>query len=190
MKQSLNRGLRFCGKPMALTRTRSGFTLVEVLVAMVIIGVLISIASSQISANLPEWRVKGAANETVSAFQKARALAVKKNKFALVDITSIGNVTANEVSVWVDENHSTTVEAGTDTMFHKLVVNNQYPKAFITSSTDGGGGTTSTFVLTPEGVIRGGIMPITITFDSTAGTLNRTYKIVVERTGIARLQIN
>lgn len=61
-------------------RDDSGFTIVEIMVVIVIVGVLASIAFSGLRTWIPNYRLKAAAEELHSSMQRAKAMAVKANR--------------------------------------------------------------------------------------------------------------
>jgi len=62
-----------------LLRRRGGFTLVEILVALTIIGILSAIAIPNWSTLLPTYALKSAARQVQSEFQKTKSRAVSEN---------------------------------------------------------------------------------------------------------------
>lgn len=61
-------------------KNSKGFTLIEVIIVMAMIGIMAAIAVPTINSWLPNYRLKSAARDVYSTMQKARMLAVKANK--------------------------------------------------------------------------------------------------------------
>lgn len=94
----------------------SGFTLIEVLMAMVILAILTSIAIPGFSRWLPNYRLKGAARDLYSNFQVAKAGAIKERAQWAVVFDAGGN-SYQIVSGGADRVHGT----GGDDVIHKTV---------------------------------------------------------------------
>lgn len=89
-----------------LPQRRSGFTLIEMAIALAIIGIMTSIGIWQSANMLPMWRTRAAALEFSSAIQQCRALAVRavrECRVLLVDYDpDVNNVeSANVGEYWI-----------------------------------------------------------------------------------------
>lgn len=68
-----------------------GFSLVDLIVAIVLIGVFAAIALPRISTNRSRFAVRHAADEFVSAHQMARAIALRSGRVAQIQIDPDAN---------------------------------------------------------------------------------------------------
>ncbi|MEW6518820.1 MAG: GspH/FimT family pseudopilin [Thermodesulfobacteriota bacterium] len=93
-----------------LHRNSQGFTTVELIVVMAIMGVLMAIAIPNYSQWITNYRLKAAAREIYTNFQKARIEAIKTNSNVVVSF----NAGAETYQVFVD-NGGTTGTADDDT---------------------------------------------------------------------------
>ncbi len=87
---------------------RCGFTLMELIVAIAIIGVVAGIAIPNVAAQLPEYRLKNAARDLVSFMQEAKMAAVKNNTTAAIIFDS----SSQPGFYYLDSNGSGTRDAG------------------------------------------------------------------------------
>ena len=69
-------------------KKNSGFTLMEVMVVIGIIGIMSAIAVPNYIAWLPKHRIGGAARDIYSVMQYARTRAVKENKHVVINFTA------------------------------------------------------------------------------------------------------
>lgn len=67
-----------------------GFTLIEAMIVMTIIGILAGISGMSVMRALPNYRLKGAASELLSYMQKAKAEAIKRNTNVGIDFSTVG----------------------------------------------------------------------------------------------------
>lgn len=90
-------------------KSKAGFTLVELMIAVAIIGIMAAVAAPGFIAWLPNYRLKSAARDLYSALQNARLLAVREN--TTVQVVFVDDLTpANQDSYFIDINGSGVVD--------------------------------------------------------------------------------
>ena len=67
-----------------------GFTLVEVMIVVAIVGILAAVATPMITASLPRYRLRAEARELVINFKKAKMEAVKRNRDVVIVFSGVG----------------------------------------------------------------------------------------------------
>ena len=136
----------------------SGFTLLELIVAISIAGVLMSMAIPSFNDMMRNNRLTTYANELVTSLNIARSEAVKRGvtvTVAKTSATSSSYWSASGWNVFVDNNGNKTFETGTDDLLRTY---DKFPNAFIlvgnggivnyiTYQSDGTSNTGGTFAL-------------------------------------------
>lgn len=89
-----------------------GFTLVELMVTVAVIGILAGVGVPYLLVNLPNIRVNGAVRLVVGDFRLARALAVERG----VDCFLVFDAAASEYSVRLDTDGTAGLSAGDETV--------------------------------------------------------------------------
>lgn len=89
----------------------SGFTLVELIVVLAVIGIGSTLAMFSIHRMLPDLRLKAAARDLQSDLNQARLRAIRENSYVSVRFDTGGN----EYVVFIDVNGDMNIDGGTDT---------------------------------------------------------------------------
>lgn len=72
-------------------KNSAGFTLIEVIVVVVVIGILATVGFPLFSKWIPAYKVKGAAQILYADFQKAKLHSIKTNRDVTFNFTAIAN---------------------------------------------------------------------------------------------------
>ena len=111
-----------------LMKKNSGFTLMEVMVVIAIIGITAAIAIPNVISYLPKHRLNGGARDVYSAMQYARLKAVKEK----TPVSIIFNIGTDSFTVFDDSNGNGTIDGG-DTV---LKTGNMPPDVNMTNETE------------------------------------------------------
>ncbi len=94
---------------------QAGFTMLELMIAIGIIAILTAIAVPNIINWLPNYRLKAAARDLVSNFQKAKMEAVKTNTDVVITFTTGAYAPSGQVGsyrIFVDDDSDGIFDAG------------------------------------------------------------------------------
>ena len=83
-------------------KVSKGFTLIEVIVVMVVVGIMAAIAIPGYLNWLPNYRLTGAASDLFSHMQKAKLEAAKRNANCTITFNQSVNGIANVYIVYID----------------------------------------------------------------------------------------
>jgi len=101
-------------------RHQQGFTLMELMVAIAILAILISIAAPSFTHLIARKQVDSFTTQVVGAMQLARSEAITRNTNVSIcprsGATSCGGSWLNGLLVFVDDNGNGSLDGGTDTL--------------------------------------------------------------------------
>jgi len=162
-------------------KNSKGFTLIEVIIVVAIIGIMTAISIPAISGWLPNYRLKAAARALYGAAMKAKGEAVKRN----ANCALIFNQGANVYMVFVDSNENCEFDTGETVILRE----EQWPPSVSLSSvtfTDNDD-SKPTIVFQPTAIPTangGGMANGTATLINTKG---RSRDVVINRAGSIRI---
>ncbi len=159
---------------------QSGFTMVEVMVVMAIMGIMATFRSEAYMSWRPNFHLKGAARDLLSGFQKAKIQAVRNRINCVIDFSG-----GDGYTVFLDADEDFTLDADETTMLEVLWAENY--KGSLTSISDNFGASANNAVAFqsrgfPEKstAIGGG----TVTLQNTN---NKQLRVIISDTGAIRI---
>ncbi|UCF72744.1 MAG: GspH/FimT family pseudopilin [Deltaproteobacteria bacterium] len=169
---------------------KDGFTIIELLVTLIILGILASIAIPGFSRLIPNYRLRSALRDVCSNFQLAKMTAVRRNRNCTVTFNqAIGGTTYN-YAVYVDSDKDLEYDAGEEIVIQVLFSERYEGVTFDTSQ---GGGDGLTFGDNDDGLPSIAFSSNGFTKNNTGGfgtgtaflknTKNRTGSVVVSPLG-------
>jgi type IV fimbrial biogenesis protein FimT len=125
---------------MRTKKGRTGFTLMEVIIAVAIIGILSAIAVPQFFVWVADYRLRGAARDLYSNFQKAKMTAIKRNINCAITFNKIIEGTKFDYVVYIDANKNNKYDPNEDIISQVLL--SSYKSVFFNTNKGGGDGLT------------------------------------------------
>lgn len=106
--------------------TQAGFTMVELLTVLAILGILIAIATPSMTQFIADWRVNSAVNSMARDFRAARAEAIKRSRPVVICRGNAGLTACANGTEWkggwlmfVDNNFNGTYNSAADELVTK-----------------------------------------------------------------------
>ncbi|MCK4782351.1 MAG: prepilin-type N-terminal cleavage/methylation domain-containing protein, partial [Desulfobacteraceae bacterium] len=84
-------------------KRKGGYTLIELLITMIILGIVAAIAIPGFSRWLPNYRLRVAARDVFSNFQHARLTAVKRHRACAITFNQLVGGTVYDYVMYVDK---------------------------------------------------------------------------------------
>lgn len=125
--------MQIAGKDRKLRPTQKGFTIIELMVSVAIIGILIAIAAPNMSSYWSEGRLVSATEAIYSQMQLARSVALAKNE----DVDVRFPTTGSGWCMGVTENSSASCTCGSCSltgMPDKILISADYPNTSVAVS--------------------------------------------------------
>lgn len=152
----------------------AGFTLIELMIVIALVGILSAVAFPAISKWVPSYQLKAAAQELYANLQKAKLHAVKTNRIVIFNFTFLAGCSGPTGYTFTE--NSTGVVVVNETMQNGVCIS--------ASSFDNTAPLTSGF--NPRGLAAGQLGSVTLQ-DATA-TTSRVYTISQSLAGSIRIQ--
>ncbi len=173
-------------------RNNSGFSLVELMIAIGIISIILAIAVPNLQRWLPAYRLKGATQDMLGNLNRAKLEAIKRNTLCTVMFGGDGDVF--DYIVFVDDDGDLEHDAGEAAIATVRLEDYQSVNLDSVDFTDNDDGKKA-IAFRPNGLIRDNDGPIEydpvidefkIVFSNTNGTVKT---VVISKVGNARIEM-
>ena len=103
-----------------------GFTIIELVVIIVIMGILATIAIPGFSRWLPNYRLRVATRDVFSNFQHAKLTAIKRHRTCVISFNQPVSGTTYDYVVYVDTGNNLEFDSAVDEVLSKVLFSDQY----------------------------------------------------------------
>jgi type IV fimbrial biogenesis protein FimT len=127
---------------------KNGFTLIELMITFVILGIAAAIAIPGFSSWLPNYRLKSAVRDVFSNFQLAKLTSIRSNSYCAITFNQAISGTNYDYVIFVDADNDLEYDAGEDVVTKVLLADYKD----VTFDTTEGGGDGLTFANNDDGL--------------------------------------
>jgi type II secretion system protein H len=142
-----------------MKRPRAGFTLIEILMVIVLVGIMMTVAIPYLRSSSAKTNVRGAGDEISRLYATARSVSIARGKIAWLVLNSSAS-TAEVIAGKVNG-------SGIDTIAKPDNLASRYNVTFTTSS--------DSLVFTPRGIGANLVMTTVVLSSSTGGIVDTVY---------------